>query len=872
MDGEASGASWLMAGSRPTPGDEWLGSEGLAEASAPFGTAAAAPLKALPPIVAIGASAGGLEAIEQFFAAIEAPSRFAFAVVQALSPDFQSLMVELLAKRTALAVRVVEDGMAPAADAIHLIPPGRTMTIEGGRFCLADRDPRDLVHHPIDEFFVSLATDRGSSAIGVLLSGSGSDGSRGARAIQAAGGRVLVQEPKTATFSTMPQHAIEAGCNEEVMAPDALARALLAAGPRPPRDLDPEPTTTLPPALAACLDQAFGIDFGAYRNSTVQHRVHRRMMLRGFDRLDAYTSFVADDPDEQEALFQDLLIGPTGFCRDPAATAALEREVVPSLAARLDAGDEVRIWVPACATGEEAYALAMLILAQCRKSPGAQEPPESLPLRIFATDVHRRSLGIAGAGFYSEEATADLHPEWRERFFGKRGSGWQVDQAVRRTITFSRHDLLRDPPVARVQLISCRNLLGYLEPAARDRVLAGFADALLPGGHLLLGSDETAARHDASFAALDLDLPLYRKKRGAAASERGSLVGAALPPPGPPLTVGPGRQPSRERRDQRLTMAHERLLDRYVPPSLLVDEAGQVIHCFGDAGPYLETPRGRPSLAVLDMVKEPLRAPLASAINRVERTGRPITLARLALARGPDAPLLPRLVVDVPCGRQDGQRCLLVSFDDRPVANDGPQAADPQAGLDHATLARLDELERDLRFGEENLKDTIANLEAANTALDARNQELVTAVEAARTSLDALETTGLEHQHRIDSLRRRGDELESLIEAADLAALLLAPDLSVRRFTPAATRWVNLLPEDTGRPLAHVTHHFRDTDIVTLLSTAATDGTPAGHDTQTTDGTPVRLAVTPLLAPDRSIKAIVLCIHERALPEAAPTA
>ena len=859
-----------MTGSQPTPGDESAGSEGLAEASAPFGTEAAAPLAAPPPIVAIGASAGGLEAIEQFFAAVDAPSRFAFAVIQALSPDFQSLMVELLAKRTALTVRVVEDGMAPAADAIHLIPPGRTMTIEGGRFCLADRDPRDLVHHPIDEFFVSLASDRGSSAIGVLLSGSGSDGSRGARAIRAAGGRVLVQEPKTATFATMPQNAIEAGCHEEVMAPDAMAAALLAAGPRPQQDLDPEPTSTLPPALAACLDQAFGLDFSLYRNSTVQHRVHRRMMLRGFDRLDAYTGFVADDPDEQEALYQDLLIGTTGFCRDPAAFVLLEREVAPALASQLDAGEEVRLWVPACATGEEAYALAMLVLDQC------QEPLESLPLRIFATDVHRRSLGIAGAGFYSEEATADLRPEWRQRFLGRRGSGWQVDQAVRRTITFSPNDLLRDPPVTRVPLISCRNFLGYLEPAAQDRVLAGFADALLPGGHLLLGSGETAARHADSFAALDPDLPLYRKKRGAAASERGSLVASALPPPGPPLTVGPGRGPSRERRDQRLTMAHERLLDRYVPPSLLVDEAGQVIHCFGDAGAYLKPPRGRPSLAVLDMVKDPLRAPLASAINRVKRTGRPITLARLALARGPDAPLLPRLVVDAPngrqdgSGRQDGQRCLLVSFDDRPVAGDGHAKDDPQAGLDHATLARLEELERDLRFGEENLKDTIETLEAANTALEARNRDLLTANEEVRTSLDALRTAGSEHQRRIDILLRLGQEFESLIEAANLAALLLDPDLSIRRFTPAATRYVNLLPQDTGRPLAHVTHHFADTDIVALLRTAATSGAPASHDVQTTDGSPVRLAITPLLAPGRSIRAIILCIQGGPFPNHPP--
>ena len=842
-----------------------MAGEGLAEAAAPFAAATATGATPPPPIVAIGASAGGLEAIEQFFAAVEAPSRFAFVVIQQHSPDFQSLMVELLAKRTALAVRAVEDGMAPEASAIHLIPPGRTMTIEAGRFRLAAFDPRAIVHHPIDEFFVSLATDRGAGAIGVLLSGSGSDGSRGARAIRAAGGRVLVQQPKTAKFSTMPQGAIEAGCNAEVMAPDAMAAALLAAVPRPQAAPDPATAGALPPALVECLDQAFGIDFGAYRSTTLQHRVHRRMMLRGFDRLDAYTAIVADDTDEQEALYQDLLIGTTGFFRDAPAFAALEREVAPALASRLDAGETVRLWVPASATGEEAYSLAMLILAQCR------DPLATLPLSIFATDVHRRSLAIAGAGFYSEEAVAEVRAEWRRLFFDQRGSGWQIKPAVRRAMTFSPHDLLREPPFSRLQLISCRNLLGYLEPEAQERVVLSFAACLVPGGHLLLGANETVAGHEESFARLDPAVPLYRRKRGATAIDRGSMVATALPAPGPPLTVAPGRTAPRERRDLRLTMAHELLLDRYVPPSLLVDEAGQVIHCFGDAGAYLKPPRGRPSLAVLDMVKDPLRAPLASAINRVKRTGRPMTLARLALGAGPGAPVLPRLVVEAPSGRQDGQRCLLVSFDDRQVAAEG-EAGDPPTTLDQATLARIDELERDLRFGEESLEQTIEALEAANQALLAKNRELLTANEEAQASLAALRTAGIEQQRRIDVLLGLGQELESLVEAVRLAALLLDPNLAIRRFTPAATRYFNLLAQDIGRPLAHVTHQLSDIDIMALLRAAATSGAAAAHDLETSDGSPVRLTIAPLMAHGRAVAGIAIGIQDLALPESAPTA
>ncbi len=864
-----------MAGSEPTDGNEPAAASGLAETAAPFVAATPTPdPTAAPALVAIGASAGGLEAIERFFAAIETPSRFAFVIVQHLSPDLQSLMVELLAKRTALAIRTVEDGTTPVADAIHLIPPDRTITLEAGRLRLAERDPRALVHHPIDEFFVSLATDRGAAAIAIVLSGSGSDGSRGARAIRAAGGRVLVQDPKSATFASMPQSAIEAGCDSEVMTPDAMAQALLQALPRPATARtptartptgqtgaghDPEAAAVLPPGLAACLEQAFGIDAAAYRHATLQHRVNRRMMLRGFDELDAYTAFVTDDADEQEALYQDLLIGPTGFLRDAAGFAALEREVAPALAASLDAGEAVRIWVPACATGEEAYAIAILIVALCDK------PPESLPLSIFATDVHRRSLAVAGAGFYSEEALAAIRPEWRRRYFLGRGSGWQVDQAVRRTITFTPHDLLREQPYPRLQLISCRNLLGRLADDPRERLLSSFATSLVPGGHLLLGEGESAASHGEIFAPLDPTVPLYRKKRGATPLERGSMVATALPAPGPPLTVSPGRTAPRERRDQRLTTAQELLLDRYVPPSLLVDEAGQVIHCFGDAGAYLQPPRGRPSLAVLDMVKDALRAPLSSAINRVKRTGRPVTLAQLPLTRDPDAPLLPRLVVEAPGCRPDAPRCLLVSFDDRRITPDpgaDPEADTPAASLDSATLRQLDELERELRFGEDSLKETIHGLESTNAELAARNRELESAEAAAQAGLEALRTAGLEQQRRIDILLKLGQELERLVDATGLAALLLDPDLRIRRFTPAATRYFNLLPQDIGRPLGHVTHQLAAADIVALLQATTTSDTTT-HDLETTDGNPVRLSISPLRSLGHDPAGIALAIHPR---------
>ena len=437
-------------------------------------------------------------------------------------------MVELLSRRTQLGVAAVEDGMAPVANAIYLIPPGKTMTIEAGLLRLAECRERDDVHHPIDEFFVSLATDRGSAATGVVLSGSGRDGSRGARAISRAGGRVLVQLPVTAKFSSMPQSAVEAGCTEEVMAPAAMAAALLSAGAAAAGRAEQARTAyALPPMLVECLDRSFGIDFSDYRDDTVQRRVQRRMMLRGFDQLDAYTAFVVDDLDEQEALYQDLLIGVTAFFRDVDAFEALEQEVAAELAMRLDDGEEVRVWVPACATGEEAYSIAIMILAQCSK------PLETAPLEIFATDVHRRSLAVAGAGFYSEEAVGNVRSDWLHRFFTRRGSFYQVIPEVRRTILCSRHDLLRDPPFTRLQLISCRSLLIHLQSEAQARALATFAAAIEPDGHLLLGPGESASNHAVAFATVQRDARLFRRRSDAATIERRSVVAAALPDTGP---------------------------------------------------------------------------------------------------------------------------------------------------------------------------------------------------------------------------------------------------------------------------------------------------------------------------------------------------
>ncbi|MEZ5864649.1 MAG: CheR family methyltransferase [Geminicoccaceae bacterium] len=536
-----------------------------------------------------------------------------------------------------------------------------------------------------------------------------------------------------------------------------------------------------------------------------------------------------------------------GVLRDREVFEALERLVVPALAAELDAGREVRVWVPAVATGEEAYSIAILLLAQCQE--GAEEPP----LRIFATDVHRRSLAVAAAGHYSEEAVRNLRPEWLERYFSRRGSGYQAIPALRRCIVFSPHDLLKDPPFTRLQLVSCRNLLIYLKKAAQEDVLRSFAAALQADGHLLLGPSESPGTLEAEFEAVADGVPLYRRRPGSSSLARPALVPSVLAAGGQAggrsLPVPPGGTARPERRDQRLTVAHELLLDRYVPPSLLVDAAGLVVHCFGDAGAYLRQPRGRPSLAVLDMIVEPLRGPLGSAMSRVRRTGEPITLRHVATG---DEHVLPRLVVEMLPGPGDGRRCLLVSFDDRQAAGE-TAASEPPIEPDAHAAVRIQELERDLRFTEESLRATVeelgsANQEllAANEELRAANQELQSTMDELHAVNDRLQAVGTEHQRRIAGLTECARDMESLFGSTELAALLVDADLRVRRFTPALGRFFNLLAQDIDRPLAHLTHCFGDADIVGRLRDVTATGDIQSQDLVTADGTVVRLRAVPL--------------------------
>ncbi|HEY8502931.1 MAG TPA: chemotaxis protein CheB, partial [Gemmataceae bacterium] len=563
-------------------------------------------------VVGVGASAGGLEALEQLFSHMPEGAGAAFVVVQHLSPDFESHLDQLLRRQTRIPVRRAEDGMRVEPNAIYLIPPKKEMIIAGGKLLLTDKDPQRGLTLPIDHFFRSLAQDARRHAIGIILSGTGSDGSRGVRDVREAGGLVICQDPATAKFDGMPRSALETGAVDLVLPPAAVPGALV-------KYIEKSMSVEMikeEEELAAVSDHgmgvifqllrsSYGIDFTSYKPNTVARRVRRRLALGHSQDLEEYAERLRHDPAELNALYRDLLIGVTRFFRDREAYARLEAEAVPELLRRGAAEGGLRVWVAGCATGEEAYSLGILLHEQ------AQRAGLDFPVKIFATDVHRASLETASVGAYPEEALTEPTPERRARYFRKKADGYHVAKEVRQMIVFAPHNVLTDAPFTRLDLISCRNLLIYLRPMAQKKVLSLFHFGLRTGGYLFLGPSETPGDLADEFDPVDAHWKLYRKRRDVRLSMDLRL-------PAPAGAALPGRRPAgggepRADTDGSLLATYDLLLNRFMPTAILVDETFRLVHTFGGAERFLRLRGGRPSTNVLDMVDEDLRTALSGA-------------------------------------------------------------------------------------------------------------------------------------------------------------------------------------------------------------------------------------------------------------------
>ncbi|MCB9714779.1 MAG: PAS domain-containing protein [Myxococcales bacterium] len=807
----------------------------------------ASPDRIVPPsyVVGVGASAGGLEALEQLFRHVSPSTGMAFVIIQHLSPDFRSQMDELMGRWTTMTVRVAANEMPLAANTIYLIPPNAELIVSDQRLVLSERG--EGIPLPIDLFLRSLANDLGRRAVAVVLSGTGSDGSRGVRAVHDAGGLVLVQDERTARFDGMPRSAIETGTVDEVLGPAELAAALERHSVRPPTDLDDsrDPEGAVREggmhAVFGLLRDRYGIDFSCYKPGTIRRRTERRIQLGDTKDLSAYIDLLHVDRGELDALYHDLLIGVTEFFRDAETFEWLEREVMPRLVQEAKSGHELRLWVAGCATGEEAYSMAILL------SEAISRMGRSIPAKIFATDVHRPSLDTASAGLYPEAALTALSPERRQRYFTREAKGFRVTAELRRMIVFAPHNIIRDAPFTKLDMVSCRNLLIYLQPTIQRKVLSLFHFGLRKGGVLLLGPSESPGDILEEFETLDSQRRIYRKRR-----DIRLLPGLrGMPPaPGLPPMTGLGTVRIAGSSDGHLVDVFSSLLEQSLPPSVLLDQDRRIVHSFGDVASLLRLPRGRPSLSVLDMLDGELKLAVAGALHRASLAKEPISFSGVRASSSIGERFLDVHVdpVEVP---HFPEPFFLLSL--RDVAEPG-RAVVSHETVDIGAIShdRLEALELELRHTKESLQATIEELEASNEELQATNEELLASNEELQSTNEELHsvneelyTVNAEYQRKIDQLTELTDDMDNLLLSTEVHTLFVDEELRIRKFTPAIAQTFNLVESDVGRRIETFAHDLTFEGLGDVLTRTLNSGQRFEQEVSTRSGTAYLMRVVP---------------------------
>jgi two-component system, chemotaxis family, CheB/CheR fusion protein len=770
-------------------------------------------------IVGVGASAGGLEAFQLFLRHMPPHERLALVYVAHLDPHHASVLPEVLAHEAQMPVQAAADNTRVEAGRIYVIPPNTSLSVHDGVLHLGPRGaPSDL--KPIDAFLVSLAEDQGDCAVGVILSGSGTDGTTGLRAIKEHGGGTIAQVPESAAFDSMPASAIAAGVVDSILRPDEMPARLLelASQVEPPADDGMRGTpAAIDEALPGIWDivlRRTGHDFSSYKRSTLLRRIGRRMDALEIPTPAEYLKRLEQDASEASHLLQEMLIGVTSFFRDPAAFQVLAQRVLPGLVSGNTERGQVRVWVVGCASGEEVYSLAMLLAEEMARVPA---PPK---VQVFATDIDEDALRVARRGRYPAEACRGIAPDRLARFFTRDDDCYQVRKALRQLCAFSKHNLLHDPPFPDLDLIACRNLLIYLGTPVQGKAIALFHYALRSQGTLFLGTAENIAGRQDLFGPLEPGQRIYRRLTTAGRTEV-EIPLTASPKGGRVRPVQETASPLRP--EVALQRSVERaVLDEYTPAGLVVREEGHVLYVFGPTTPYLGPSAGAPSLNALTLVRKSLRGHLRRALQDAARTRERVTVecALAADAGGPAARV--KLMARPFTGARADHGLYLVIFQDLPV---NPEAAEGPAAVEDVAVRHLQDELRDTR---EQLQATLDERETANQELQSANEELLSMNEELQSANEELQSSKEEVQsinaelesvnrelvQKVDALDSASADLESLFEGAQVATIFVDNTLAIKRFTPTATDVFRLRPGDVGRPVADITARFTNGDVI----------------------------------------------------------
>ena len=771
------------------------------------------------PIVGIGASAGGLEALEQFLKHVPEQSGMAFVIVQHLDPTHQGILTELLQRTTSMRVIQVKDRTPVQPDHVYVIPPNKDMSIlHGVLHLLAPAAPRGL-RLPIDYFFRSLAQDQQEHSVGVILSGMGSDGTLGLRAIKEKTGVVLVQEPATAKFDGMPRSAIGAGLADIVAPADELPERIITYLQHTPliarteATLEEKTQSTLE-KVVILLRNHTGNDFSFYKRNTLYRRIERRMGIHQIAKMAGYVRYLQENSQELDLLFKELLIGVTNFFRDSAAWDQLRDQAIPALLASRTPGQALRAWVPGCSTGEEAYSLAIVL----KEAVEETKPKAKFTIQIFATDLDKDAIEKARQGVFPANIAADISEKRLKRFFSKEENGYQVRKEIREMVIFAPQNLIMDPPFTKLDILSCRNLLIYLTPEVQKKLIPLFHYSLLPGGILFQGSAETIGDFTALFATMGGKSRLFQRTETVMRPEQISF----------PTSFGAVR-PTNSEASSAMTkppaslqaLADQLVLQSYAPPAVLTNEEGDIFYVSGRTGKYLEPAAGKANWNVFAMARDGLRYELAGAFKEALRKKESVALPGLTVGTNGGTQW-----VDVTVRRIDEPGPLhglvMIVFTD--VAAPLVAAAAPSRILkSHPRSPRIAELEQELlrvrgesratheemQTSQEELRSANEELQSTNEELQSTNEELTTSKEEMQSMNEELQTLNNELQAKVDLLSQASNDMKNLLDSTDIATLFLDKDLNVRRFTPQATKIIKLIPGDAGRPITDLASELR---------------------------------------------------------------
>lgn len=818
-------------------------------------------------VVGVGASAGGLEAIQQFLNSMSDTSGAAFVIVQHLSPDYKSLLAEILSKCTRMPVEQAENEQLVESNHIYLIPPKKNMVFKENRLYLTEYVHGSL-NHPIDLFLSSLAEDKKENCIAVILSGTGTDGTAGIKSVKEGGGLIIVQDPMSAKFDGMPRSAISTGLSDFILSPSKIAEEILNFT-RYPATRDENcnmqlfSDDELLSRIYALLKRVSKIDYSHYKQSTVTRRIERRMTVTHKLELKQYVELLEGDIEEAKTLGREILIGVTSFFRDPSYFNLLKTDVITPLLKQEQRS--LRIWSVGCSTGEEAYSLAILI----------KEVAETYSLKpdvkIFASDVDVEAIEQAGKGEFPESIMDNVSPERLSKYFIKRGERYFVNKEIRKMIIFTPHNVFQDPPFSKLDLICCRNVMIYFQPVLQKSLFSIFHTALRDGGYLFLGRSETAGEYSSVFVPVFPAERIYR--------HRADIKG----PDVSPLSYVMPNAPDAQRRSPREEEAAPQgqvdgaevylsFLETYMAPTAVINKTGDLQHTFGNTDEYLHAPKGKMSQNIFDFLNADLTLIVSTAVNRVKEENKSVSYTDVQIEeREGDRKLIDILVQPVADRFGTNTDYIAIVFLDRGRVKTPVDAE--RYSVNDTAAQRIIDLERELHYTQDNLRASIGELETVNEELQAANEELLTANEELQSSNEELQsvneelyTVNAEYQEKLDELTELNNDMTNFLSSTMIGIVFIDQKLNIRKFTDYIAREFGLLEQDIGRPLQMLSHLFPGSDLMKDANEVIKTLSPCGHEIVNTTGRHYAMRISPYRTTDNVIKGVVITIIDILVP------